>query len=100
MSIDSEGTETTLVLNTDYTVSGMEYKKIHIDGFPGEYMKVTYLSGYPAGECPSAIRGAILKEISFQYKNRQDPNTPSRTSVNGLSLEARQLLSPYMRLDL
>jgi uncharacterized phiE125 gp8 family phage protein len=100
VSIDDEGTETTLTLGVDYSVSGMEYKKIHIDGFPGEYMKVTYLSGYPAGECPSAIKGAILQEISLQYKNRQDPNTPSRVSVNGLTLEARQLLSPYMRLDL
>lgn len=100
VSVDDEGNETALVLNTDYTVSGMEYKKLHIDSAPNRYLKVTYLSGYASGECPSAIRAAILQEISLQYKNRQDPNTPSRVSVNGLTLEARQLLAPYMRLDL
>jgi len=100
VSIDDEGTETALVLNTDYTVSGMEYKKIHIDNFPGRYLKVTYVSGYAEDECPFAISAAIMQEISLQYKNRQDPNTPSRVSVNGLTLEARQLLSPFMRYDL
>jgi uncharacterized phiE125 gp8 family phage protein len=100
VSVDDEGNETALVLNTDYTVNGMEYKKLSIDSAPNRYLKVTYLSGYASGECPSAIRAAILQEISLQYKNRQDPNTPSRVSVNGLTLEARQLLAPYMRLDL
>lgn len=100
VSIDDEGTETALVLNTDYTVSGMEYKKIHLDNAPSRYLKVTYVSGYAEDECPFAISGAIMQEISLQYKNRQDPNTPSRVSVNGLTLEARQLLSPFMRYDL
>ena len=100
VSIADDLTETVLVAGTDYVVHGLEYKKISIDNATGTYLRVTYLSGYPAGECPSAIKGAILQEISFQYKNRQDPNTPSRVSVNGLTLEARQLLAPYRRLDL
>lgn len=100
VSIDDDGNEQTLVFGSDYTVSGMDYKKIHFIQFPNRYLRVTYTSGYANNECPFAISAAVMQEISFQYKNRQDPNTPSRISVNGLSLEARQLLLPYMRRDL
>jgi len=43
------------------------------------------------------MKAAIIQEVALQYKNRQDPDLPSRVSVNGLSLEARHLLMPYMR---
>lgn len=99
LSVDEEGVETALT-SADYVVIGMDLKKIRFTNFIGPFLKVTYVSGYADNTCPFAISAAILQEVSLQYKNRQDPNTPSRISVNGLSLEARQLLLPYMRHDL
>jgi hypothetical protein len=98
VSRDEENVDTTLVSGTDYVVEGMDYKEIRFYNKTGGQILATYVTGYTT--CPDAIRGAILQELSFQYKNRQDPNTPSRTSVNGLSLEARHLLLPYMRRTL
>jgi uncharacterized phiE125 gp8 family phage protein len=98
VSRDEENVDTTLVSGTDYVVEGMDYKEIRFYNKTGGQIIATYVTGYTT--CPDAIRGAILQELSFQYKNRQDPNTPSRTSVNGLSLEARHLLLPYMRRTL
>jgi uncharacterized phiE125 gp8 family phage protein len=95
VSRDEDNVDTTLVAGTDYVVEGMGYKKIRFYNKTGGQILATYQSGYT--NCPDAIRGAILQELSFQYKNRQDPNTPSRISVNGLTLEARQLLLSYMR---
>lgn len=102
VSIDEDGTETTLTVNSDYYVQGMTTKRIRLlSGIAGgSFIRVTYESGYAANECPYAIRAAILQELSLQYKNRQDSNTPSRVSVNGLSLEARHLLLPYMSYSL
>ena len=89
--ISSDGTETNLVLNTDYTVTGMNVKYIHlkVDCYA---LRVTYQAGYETNSCPDAVQDAIVQEISLQYKNRQDSSQPSRTSVNSLSIEARHLL--------
>lgn len=88
VSVSADGTETT-VPTSDYTVLGLSKKIIRFShGYPS--LKVTYTSGYTT--CPEAIKGAILQELSLQYKNRQDSSQSSRTSVNGLSIEARHLL--------
>lgn len=91
VKVNSDSTESTLVNGTDYTVTGMNNIYIHlkVDCYA---LRVTYDVGYATGQCPEAIQDAILQEISLQYKNRQDSNQPTRTSVNSLSLEARHLL--------
>jgi hypothetical protein len=91
VKISHDGTESTLVSGTDYTVTGMNNIYIHlkVDCYA---LRVTYEAGFADGQCPDAIQDAIVQEISLQYKNRQDSNQPSRTSVNSLSLEARHLL--------
>jgi uncharacterized phiE125 gp8 family phage protein len=94
VSRDEDNNDTTLVSGSDYVVTGMDYKQIRFYNKTGGQILATYVSGYE--ECPDAIRAAILQELSFQYKNRQDPNMAVRTSVNGLTLEARHLLLPYM----
>lgn len=94
---DIEGNQTTLTLGTDYYVEGINQKYLQITNGVGPYLFVTYESGYVAGSCPAAIRGAMLQEISLQYKNRNDPNTPIRTVVNGLTVEAMSLLQSYIR---
>lgn len=98
VSRDDDNVDTTLTAGTDYLVQGMKFKDIRLLQPTGSQILVTYESGHAV--VPSAIKGAMLQEISLQYKNRQDPNTPARTSVNNLTIEARHLLAPYLRLDL
>ena len=91
VSIDRDGNETELVAGTDFTTTGLKYKGISLKA-SAYSLKVTYQAGYETNACPNAIIDAIMQEVSLQYKNRQDSNQPSRTSVNSLSLEARHLL--------
>lgn len=97
VSRDDDGNDTTLTAGTDYLVIGMKFKDIRLIEPTGGQILVTYESGHAT--VPPAIKGAMLQEISLQYKNRQDA-TPPRTSVNNLTIEARHLLAPYLRLDL
>lgn len=91
VKINSDGTEEELVVGTGYATSGI--KAIQLILKTGCYaLRVNYEAGYTDGACPDAIQDAIYQEISLQYKNRQDSNQPSRTSVNSLSVEARHLL--------
>jgi len=92
-----DGTTTTLTVGVDYYVHGMTFKSVEFQAATDAQIFVTYESGFAAGACPEAIRAAILQEMSFQYKNRSDVNTPSRLSVNNLSIEARHLLMSYSR---
>lgn len=95
---DHNGNVTTLS-SDQYTIRGMLYKQItHIQ--KGGELRVTYVSGYEPDAYPIQIRDAIMQEISLQFKNRQDPDTPAMTSVNNLSLEARHLLASIIRLAL
>jgi uncharacterized phiE125 gp8 family phage protein len=88
VEVRRDGTEAT-VDPSEYVVEGLDKKMIRFaSGLASA--KVTYNSGYAT--CPEVIKGAILQELSLQYKNRQDSSQPSRTSVNGLSIEARHLL--------
>lgn len=89
--IDSDGTETELVSSTDYTTTGLDIKSIRLKT-SCYALRVTYDAGFATNTCPEAVQDAIIQEISLQYKNRQDSNQPSRTSVNSLSVEARHLL--------
>jgi len=96
-AIDSDGNITTLTPSVDYIVEGIEFKRIRLIGVGAYMLRVTYASGYGAGECPEEIRAAIMQELSLQYKNRQDPNAPARTVVNNLTIEARNLLLSFVR---
>lgn len=98
VSRDDDNVDTTLVSGDDYYVYGLKYLEIRLLNPTGQQILVTYQSGHTV--VPYAIKAAMLQEISLQYKNRQDPNTPSRLSVNELTLEARHLLASYMRIDL
>lgn len=99
VSQSEDGIDTTLVSGSDYYVQGLEFKRIRLINFglDGVYLFATYESGYAAADIPAAMKAAIIQEVALQYKNRQDPDLPSRVSVNGLSLESRHLLMPYMR---
>lgn len=98
-AVTSDGTETILQSGTQYKVTRTTWKIIDIIERKGEQLYVTYESGYTAGICPSAIRAAILQEVSFQYKNRQDPNQSLGLSLGMLTLESQHLLTPFKRLN-
>jgi uncharacterized phiE125 gp8 family phage protein len=88
VEVQRDGSEVALD-PSDFVVEGLDRKSIRLTSSYNS-LKVTYASGYAT--CPEVIKGAILQELSLQYKNRQDSSQPSRTSVNGLSIEARHLL--------
>ena len=96
-SVSYDNEETTLVAGSDYYVHGIEFKTIEIVAATEQYILVTYDSGYQAGNCPRAIVGGIMQELSLQFKNRQDPNAGGIAVVNNLSLEARNLLMSFVR---
>jgi hypothetical protein len=78
---------------TDYRVIGLEYKRIVLNEAVCQ-VEVTYESGFTVA--PATVKNAVLQEVSFQYKNRQDPDAPRMVSVDGLSLESRQLLYTFL----
>lgn len=97
--VDYDGNETILTENTHFKVRGLTYKSLHDINEYGQ-LYVEYESGVLNTEFKNRVSGAVLQEISLQFKNRQDPDTPAMTSVNSLSLEARHLLSSVIRRDL
>lgn len=96
--IDSNGDEKVLEEGKHYRVRGMIFKRLYDISSFGE-LYVEYTSGYEVAKRPPEVSGAILQEISLQFKNRQDPDTPAMTSVDNLSIEARHLLAPLRRIS-
>lgn len=94
--IDENGNETTLSEGVNYKVKGMKYKSLHNFNQFGE-LYIEYESGVLPDDIKDRVSSAVMQEISLQFKNRQDPDTPGMTSVNNLSLEARHLLSGVVR---
>ena len=94
---DSDGEESILEEGVGYRIEGMKYKSLHDIHEYGQ-LTVEYTSGQEKAQWPPEVAGAILQEISLQFKNRQDPDTPAMTSVNNLSLEARHLLASLRRI--
>ncbi len=99
--IDKHGNEQELTEGENFYVQGVKVKYLYgFNEFTGR-LEVEYETGYSqvernSGVCADII-SAIEQEISLQYKNRQDPDTPAMTSVENLSLEARHLLTPIIR---
>jgi hypothetical protein len=93
---DENGNSTTLTEGTDFKVEGISFKRLYNFQQYGK-LTVDYVSGYTEDERPAEVGSAILQEISLQFKNRQDPDTPAMTSVGNLSLEARHLLNGLIR---
>lgn len=59
----------------------------------GYQTRVTCTSGF--ADCPADIVQAIIQEVSFQYKNRNDPNEVQPETRNGLSIPTINLISHY-----
>jgi len=85
--------DASFIETTDYHEVGLDFKSIRL-----EYMfptRVTFSSGNNNVE--DIFKEAILQEVSYYFKNRNDPNETAPETVNGLSLVTQNLLANYRR---
>lgn len=99
--VDEDGTETALTTADDeyYDLGGI-WKKLKINDIilSVERIKVTYVAGYGATDCPalpSALKTAVLKEIATQYEFRENINVGNLVTRMANSWE--KLAAPYRR---
>jgi len=101
--IDEEGTETALVLNTDYWVYGdqdavVKVSTLWLSGLKSTAsLRVEYTAGYGHANTetlPSALKQAILKQIVTDYEMREDISTEGGTV---LSNGSKTLASSYRK---
>lgn len=100
-TVDDEGTETALTLNTEYWVYGTIWKQVEIGKiWPGDVtrIKIEYVAGYGATNCPALpgeLKECILKEIATSYFNRENHNVEN---IGGeLSNSSKMKAAPYRR---
>ena len=75
----------------EYTQEGLEFKEIVLDyRYPTE---VTYTSGYE--NVPEYLQDAVIQEVAFYFKNRNDPGEVAAETINGLSLPTLNLLASH-----
>ncbi len=99
--VDQDGVEDTLVLNSDYWLSGKIWIKIKVGAiFPSKVtrLKVTYTAGYgstgvPA--LPAALKESILKRIVTQYDFRE--NIAIGAIAQEMKNKSEELAAPYRR---
>lgn len=72
-----DGTPTTLTEGTSFTVTGLDFKTLHLDmvyntggGYYKRSLQVTYDCGYAADSVPEAFKVAILQQIADDYEYR------------------------------
>lgn len=76
----------------EYTEQGLEYKEIVLNGrYPTQ---VTYTSGHAS--VPEYLQDAVIQEVAFYFKNRNDPNEAMAESKGGLSLPTLNLLASHV----
>lgn len=99
-TIDAEGTEEELVLNTDYHIYGDQDVVVKIEGFFSSgiqferSVRVEYTAGYGHANTetlPQPLKEAILKQIATNYEFRED--------VGGavLTNDSKKLAAPYRK---
>jgi len=72
---------------TDYKIIGLHFLSLRLNAlYP---TRVTYQSG---GDYPADMKTAIIAEVSWHFKNRNDPNEVSAATRSGLSEPARNIL--------
>jgi len=103
-TVDAEGSETTLTLNTDYFARGIKDKILTVnqvtsapiiplwDGSAIAQLKVTYISGYTT--VPEDVVTAIKEIVAFYYINRGD----ELMEAGEMPAAAKLLLNPYRKL--
>jgi hypothetical protein len=77
----------------DYEVYGLNYKYLDIKK-TGKSVRVSFQSG---GGNYEEMKQAILQEIAYQFKNRNDPNEAPAVSKSGLSIPTLNILAGIVR---
>ena len=93
--IKTETSEERTLPSTDYMIEyEQEFATLELKNANYRPIEVIYIAGYEnkAG-IPYQIATSLLHEVSASYKFRNDPNNPAKTSVNGLTVEAYDLLA-------
>jgi len=85
----------TRVLDTDYWIvdDGLQFKKIELNY--QQHTQVEFVSG--PGSVPDQLQEAIIQEVAFQYKNRNDPDMTAPQMVGGLSLPTYNMIKNLIR---
>lgn len=78
---------------TDYEVQGLNYKYIKLNRI-GVPTRVTFESGVTGND---QVNQAILQEVAWQFKNRNDPNQASAEVRAGLSVGTINILTGVSR---
>jgi hypothetical protein len=89
---DRDGTEYPL---TEYVVYGLDFKWIELNEAVHR-VQVRFESGWNFDDVPTAFRGAVRHELTLTM-NYRSGSPAARTVQNGMSIEARQLLLPFMK---
>lgn len=102
--VNEDGTETTLTLNSDYRITGLKNKVVHLykSYSTGVAFEPSYLIEYKAGYgntdgnslgLPEAIKTSMLKQIADLYTYRTSDLV--KMSVSQLSMDAKDVLAPF-----
>lgn len=81
------------VATTDFEVLGLTYKRLRLAKI-GKPIRVTFESGTSENK---QVNQAILQEVSYQYKSRNDPNMETAETRSGLSVATLNILSGIPR---
>jgi hypothetical protein len=77
----------------DYELEGLDYKSIVLDDI-GAPIRVEFQSGVDTNE---QLNQAILQEVAWQFKNRNDPNQAAAEVRAGLSVSTINILTGVVR---
>jgi len=97
--IDNGVLEPDALDEAEYTVQGLNFKSVCINGRQYGGYHVEYKSGYTDERRPTNFKDAIKKEIHLQYNGRGGDPQPI-LSLNSMSHSTYLLLKPFMRPEL
>ncbi len=110
VSIDAEGDETEMTLNTDYFKRGIKDFILTVNqvtsapitaifgGDPISQLKVTYIAGYASGKEPKAVIQAMKDIILELYIRLANGEAAVDDTMDVTSTKAKIFLNPYVRL--
>jgi len=85
---------------TEYVLLGGFHKWVRVENYStGEYLKITYKSGYKSGgfELPRAVKHSILTQLKYDFEHRSGAGS---TGDIMLINEARLLIEPYREYEI
>lgn len=97
-AINSDGTTTALILDSDYFIKGTLYKTISIVNSSRDNIFI-YKTGYDPAKIPGNLKLAIVTECVFRYENRGDKSNRYARQDVGMCEGAEYLARKFQRLS-